>query len=333
MLVIARSWGPNHVAFSRPTLQGVADMKVGFIGLGGIGKPMAISVARAGFELTVNDLREEPLTDLEQHGARVAGTAREVASASDIVLASLPSNEASVEVALGGDGVLAGASNGEIYIELSTISPKVVRRISREAAEGGVEVLDAPVSGGLAQRREGRLSVMVGGDAATLARARPVLEAIGERIFHVGGTGAGATVKLVNNLLNAIGAVATMEALALGVKAGLSVESMKEVISESSGASRAFDGTVASIGRSSEPPPGETANMALRTIGKDIRLAVELAGDLGVPLSVGSSALQLYLAGFGHGWADKESWVIMELVEHMSGVRVRPRGAGGRGDG
>ena len=308
-------------------------MRVGFIGLGGIGKPMAKCIARAGFDLTVNDLRDEPLKDLEQHGAAVARSAREVASVSDVVLASLPSNEASEEVALGDDGVLAGASNGDVYIELSTISPDVVRTISREAAERGVEVLDAPVSGGLAQRREGRLSVMVGGDAATLARARPVLEAIGERIFHVGGTGAGATVKLVNNLLNAIGAVATMEALALGVKAGLSVESMKEVISESSGASRAFDGTVASIGLSSEPPPGETANMGLRTIGKDIRLAVELAADLGVPLSVGSSALQLYLAGFGHGWADKESWVIMELVEQMSGVRVRPRNAGGGDEG
>ncbi|MDE0660471.1 MAG: NAD(P)-dependent oxidoreductase [Gammaproteobacteria bacterium] len=308
-------------------------MRVGFIGLGGIGKPMAKCIARAGFDLTVNDLRDEPLKDLEAHGARVARSAREVASASDIVLASLPSNEASGEVALGTDGVLAGASNGDIYVELSTISPDVVRRIAREAAKGGVEVLDAPVSGGMAQRREGRLSVMVGGDAATLARARPVLEAIGERIFHVGGTGAGATVKLVNNLLNAIGAVATMEALALGVKAGLSVESMMEVISESSGASRAFDGTVASIRRSSEPPPGETANMGLRTIGKDIRLAVELAGDLGVPLSVGSSALQLYLAGFGNGWADKESWVIMELVEQMSGVRVRPRDAGDSDDG
>ncbi|MYK44829.1 MAG: NAD(P)-dependent oxidoreductase [Gammaproteobacteria bacterium] len=313
------------------TMEG--DMRVGFIGLGGIGKPMAKCIARAGFDLTVNDLRDEPLKDLEAHGARVARSAREVASASDIVLASLPSNEASGEVALGTDGVLAGASNGDIYVELSTISPDVVRRIAREAAKGGVEVLDAPVSGGMAQRREGRLSVMVGGDAATLARARPVLEAIGERIFHVGGTGAGATVKLVNNLLNAIGAVATMEALALGVKAGLSVESMMEVISESSGASRAFDGTVASIRRSSEPPPGETANMGLRTIGKDIRLAVELAGDLGVPLSVGSSALQLYLAGFGNGWADKESWVIMELVEQMSGVRVRPRDAGDSDDG
>ncbi|MCY3840524.1 MAG: NAD(P)-dependent oxidoreductase [Gammaproteobacteria bacterium] len=322
MLVIARAvWGSPD----RPCNKGVRDMRVGFIGLGGIGKPMARCIARAGFDITVNDLRDEPLKNLERHGARVARSAREVASVSDVVLASLPSNEASEEVALGVDGVLAGASNGDIYIELSTISPDVVRRISREAAKGGVEVLDAPVSGGLAQRREGRLSVMVGGDEATLARARPVLEAIGERIFHVGGIGTGATVKLVNNLLNAIGAVATMEALALGVKAGLSVESMKEVISESSGASRAFDGTVASIGRSSEPPPGGTANMGLRTIGKDIRLAVELAGDLGVPLSVGSSALQLYLAGFGHGWADKESWVIMELVERLSGVRVRPR--------
>ena len=214
MLVIVRA-GVRHLEFVRPTLhKGVADMKVGFIGLGGIGKPMATCIARSGFELTVNDLREQPLKDLERHGARVVRTSREVASASDIVLASLPSNEASEEVALGADGVLAGASGrGDIYIELSTISPQVVRRISREAAERGVEVLDAPVSGGMAQRREGRAL-----RDGRRRRVNPGAGTAGTRGDRGTGsstwaeTGAGATVKLVNNLLNAIGAVATMEA-------------------------------------------------------------------------------------------------------------------------
>ena len=300
-------------------------MKVGFIGLGGIGKPMAINVARSEHELTVTDLREEPLLELGQHGARIAGSAREVAAASDIVLASLPSNDASETVALGPDGVLAGAKAGDIYVDLSTISPGVIRNVAERARELGIDVLDAPVSGGMRQRREGTLSMMVGGDAGTVARARPVLETFASRIFHVGASGAGATMKLVNNLLNAINTTATMEALVLGVKAGLSVAAMKEVISVSSGGSRAFEGMVDTLmTRSAEPPPGATANMGLHTLGKDVQLAMDLAADVGVPMQVGASAHQPYVAGFGRGWANKEHWVIMELFEEASGVRVRP---------
>ena len=300
-------------------------MKVGFIGLGGIGKPMAINVAKAGFELTVHDLRDQPLEELRQHGARVAANAREVAAASDIVLASLPSNEASSDVALGTDGVLAGAKAGDIYIELSTISPEVVHLIAARAAEKGITVLDAPVSGSVAQRREGTLSVMVGGDPAALNRAMPVLQAFGEKVFHVGESGAGATVKLVNNLLAGIGMVATMEALVLGVKAGLSLEVLQDVISASSGGSPMFRSMVERITtQSPEPPPGQTADMGLHTIAKDMKLAVELAQQVAAPLLLGTSATQPFVAGLARGWADKELWAIMEIFEEMGGVRVRP---------
>ena len=300
-------------------------MKVGFIGLGGIGKPMAINVAKAGFELTVNDLREQPLEELRQHGARIAASAREVAEASDIVLSSLPSNEASSDVALGPDGVLAGAKAGDIYIELSTISPEVVHLIAARAAEKEITVLDAPVSGSVAQRREGTLSVMVGGDAAALNRAMPVLQAFGEKVFHVGESGAGATVKLVNNLLAGIGMVATMEALVLGVKAGLSLEVLQDVISASSGGSPMFRSMVERITtQSPEPPPGQTADMGLHTIAKDMKLAVELAQQVAAPLLLGTSATQPFVAGLARGWADKELWAIMEIFEEMGGVRVRP---------
>lgn len=300
-------------------------MKVGFIGLGGIGKPMAINVAKAGFELTVHDLRDQPLEELRRHGARVAASAREVAAASDIVLASLPSNDASRDVAFGPDGVLAGAEAGDIYIELSTISPEVVHVIAAHAAEKEITVLDAPVSGSVAQRREGTLSVMVGGDPAALNRAMPVLQAFGDRVFHVGESGAGATVKLVNNLLAGIGMVATMEALVLGVKAGLSVEVLQDVISASSGGSPMFRSMVERITtQSPEPPAGQTADMGLHTIAKDMKLAVELAQQVAAPLSLGTSATQPFVAGLARGWADKELWAIMEIFEETGGVRVRP---------
>ena len=301
-------------------------MKVGFIGLGAMGKPIAINIAKAGFELTVKSRREQSLQELRQHGARVARSHREVAESADIVLACLSSIEASEQVALGPDGVLAGAKSGDIYIELSTISPEVVHTIAGRAAEKGVTVLDAPVSRHSADSREqGTLTVMVGGDAKALSRAMPVFKAFGDKIFHVGDSGAGVTVKLVNNLLLGINMVATMEALVLGVKGGLSVQTLKEVISASSGSSKIFEGMVDLIATCSpEPPPGQTADQGLHIIGKDVKLAAEMAQNLSVPLSLGSSALQPFLAGLAHGWADKENWVLMEIFEQMSGVRMRP---------
>ena len=300
-------------------------MKVGFIGLGGIGKPMAINIAKSGFDLTVTDLREQPLNELAHYGARVAASAKEVSEISDLVLASLPSDLVSEEVALGSNGVLAGAKNGDIYVELSTISPGLVHTIAKKASDKGVAVLDAPVSGGLDQRLNGTLSIMVGGEAKTLSKAMPVFKTFGDKIFHAGGSGAGASVKLVNNMLAGINMVATMEALVLGVKAGLSVETLKEVIGASSGANKVFEGLVDKIYlHSAEPSHGQTANQGLHTIGKDVRLANEMAQNLSVPLLLGSAALQPFLAGLANDWAHKEYWVIMELFEQMSGVRVRP---------
>lgn len=299
-------------------------MKVGFIGLGGIGKPMAINIAKSGFDLTVTDLREQPLNELAHYGARVAASAREVSEISDLVLASLPSDLVSEEVALGSNGVLAGAKSGDIYVELSTISPGLVHTIAKKASDKGVAVLDAPVSGGLDQRLDGTLSIMVGGEAKTLSKAMPVFKTFGDKIFHAGGSGAGASVKLVNNMLAGINMVATMEALVLGVKAGLSVETLKEVIGASSGANKVFEGLVDKIYlHSAEPSHGQTANQGLHTIGKDVRLANEMAQNLSVPLLLGSAALQPFLAGLANDWAHKEYWVIMELFEQMSGVRVR----------
>ena len=300
-------------------------MKVGFIGFGGIGKPMAINIARSGFDLSVTDLRKEPLNDLAGHGATIMATPKEVAESSDIVLASLPSDKASEQVALAEDGVLNGAKSGDIYVELSTISPEVVHNISKQATRKGVSVLDAPVSGGLDQREEGTLSIMVGGESETLTKAMPVFKAFGNKVFHAGATGTGASAKLINNMLSGINMVATMEALVLGKKAGLNVQTLKDIVGASSGNSNVFKGLVDKICTvSPEPPVGQTARQGLHTMGKDLRLANEMAQNLSVPLSLGSSALQPFLAGLANDWADKEYWVIMEFFEQMSGVKVRP---------
>ena len=300
-------------------------MNVGMIGLGGMGKSIAECILDAGFKLTVADLRENPVRDLVKLGARSASTPREVASASDIVVASLPSNEASEQVALGADGVLAGAKSGDIFIDTSTISPRVITSIAEQFSQKGAEAMDAPVSGGRVQRKEGTLTIMAGGEASTVARAMPVLEAFGGRIVHVGGVGAGATTKLINNLTMASNMVATMEALVLGVKSGLDLEKLRSVISESSGGSWVFDMMVENVmTRSSDPPAGSGAVMGMATIIKDTRLAADLAKELSVPLYHGTATEQAWRAGQARGWAEREHWALMEHFEELAGVRVRP---------
>ena len=302
-------------------------MNVGVIGLGGMGRHLAERILDAGFALTVADLRDRPVRELVDLGAKSASTPRDVASASDIVVSSLPSNEASEQVALGAHGVLAGAKPGDLYIDTSTISPGVITTIAREFSQKGAEAMDAPVSGSMAQRREGTLTVMAGGDASTVARARPVLEAFGGRIIHCGGVGAGATTKLVNNLTMASNMVATMEALVLAHKAGLDIGTLRDVISTSSGGSRIFEMMVENVmTRGTEPPDGSVASQGMATIIKDTRLATDLARELSVPLYHGTATEQAWRAGEARGLAEREHWALMEHFEELAGVRVRPPG-------
>ena len=302
-------------------------MKVGMIGLGGMGGPIAECVLRAGFELTVADLREEAVEALVGLGAGAAATPREAAAAADVVVASLPSNEASERVAFGADGVLEGAKPGSVYIDTSTISPRVMTAIARRFSPRGIEVLDAPVSGDMVQRKEGTLTVMVGGAASTVAKARPILEAFGGRIIHVGDVGAGAAAKLVNNLTMASNAVAAMEALVLGSKAGLDLGKLREVISTSSGASSSFDHVSELVlTESAEPAAGSLASRSMRTVIKDVKLASALAKELSVPLFHGAATTQAWTAGEARGMSEREYWGLMEHFEELAGIRVRPPG-------
>jgi 3-hydroxyisobutyrate dehydrogenase-like beta-hydroxyacid dehydrogenase len=300
-------------------------MRVGFIGLGGMGKHIAERIVDAGHALTVHDIREQPINELIQYGAKAANSPKEVAAVSEIVISSLPSNESSIDVALSENGVLAGAKEGDIYIDTSTISPHVIRQVAAEAEKQGISVMDAPVSGGITQREEGSLTVMVGGAVETLEKARPILESFGGRIFHTGAVGTGTTVKLINNLTLATNQIAAMEAMTLGAKAGIEVSTLQEVISVSSGASSAFNNMIHNVmTESTIPPKGNKPTRGLHTLVKDTALASELARELSVPLLAGSVATQAYRSCEARGWLEHEHWAVMQIFEELANIRVRP---------
>lgn len=292
--------------------------RVGFVGVGAMGGPMAANLLRAGHHLTVHDLRRETAAPLLEQGAAWAGTPRAVAAASDAVLLSLP-NPADVEdVMTRPDGVLAGAATGGTVIDLSTNAPAVVRALAAAAAERGVRFLDAPVSGGVRGARKGTLAVMVGGDAACLDEHRPLLEAIGDRVFHVGDVGAGNVVKLLNNMLFFVNLLGAVEALVVGAKAGVDPAVLREVVQASSGTSFAWDSGTRAILRDRLAP---TFTMALAA--KDIGLATALAEEVEVDVPMGGLAHRLIDRCRDDGMAAEDVLAVVKVLEAQAGVTVR----------
>ena len=209
-------------------------MKVGFIGLGVMGKRMARRIYEAGYTIKVFDIVEAALNEFKSLGFETGESPGDVAEDADVVCMSLPNSKAVENVVLKENGVLSKARPGTIIVDLSSITPKAIRDIYKKVSQKGVELLDAPVSGGSAGAEAGTLTIMVGGKKEVLEKVEPLLKVIGKTIYHVGDIGAGDTLKLVNNLLLGANMVAVAEALALGAKAGLNPKVMFEVISKSS---------------------------------------------------------------------------------------------------
>jgi 3-hydroxyisobutyrate dehydrogenase-like beta-hydroxyacid dehydrogenase len=212
--------------------------RVGYIGLGNMGKPIATNVLQGGYELIVYDVREAPLRDLEALGAKVAGSPREVGELAEIVELSVVDDAQVEEVVLGEDGVLAGAEPGTIIAVHSTIHPSTVRRIGEIAAARGVQVLDAEVSGGQTGARQRTLCYMVGGDRAAFERCRPVFATSGAHVFHVGGLGQGAATKLAQQVIVCINRLAAYEGMRLAEKAGVDPRVLEQVIRVTNAQSR-----------------------------------------------------------------------------------------------
>jgi 3-hydroxyisobutyrate dehydrogenase-like beta-hydroxyacid dehydrogenase len=274
---------------------------------------MAANVARAGFDLTVCDLRPEPVAELAELGAATAPDAAAVAAASDVVLVSLPNRHASEAVAR---SVFSAERRPEIYVELSTLAPTTMTGLAEEAAARGVTFLDAPVSGNVRARREGTLSVMVGGDADAFARIRPVLDAFGGNVFLLGPVGAGSVAKISNNLIGLTSMVTAMEGMLLGTACGLDPTALRDVIMTASGAGPQVLG-VAHQQRTRRYRDSVTPQAALRLAVKDLELAVGLAAEVGLPVRTAEAALGLWREAETAGLGETEIWA---LLDHLEGV-------------
>lgn len=292
--------------------------RLGFIGVGAMGLPMARNLLRAGYPLAFCTRRDAAAAVLTEAGGVRHAEPAAVAAACDVLLTCLPADAEIAAVLLGADGALAALRAGGALIELSTTSPRAMAAVAAAAAGREIGVLDAPVSGGAAGAEAGTLSIMVGGDEATLATLRPVLETIGSNIYHVGPVGMGKVFKLCNQYL--VGATMALvgEALALGVKAGADPRLLVEVISASSGASNALRGAAPQLLAATPPPVG----FRLDLMRKDVGLALALGDQLAAPLAIGAVAHQLYGAASASGLGDRGAGEVGKLIERLAGVRI-----------
>jgi len=293
--------------------------KVGFIGLGAMGRPMASNVLKAGYELTVFDVVKTAVEQMAEQGAKTALTPREVAERCDVVLISLPNAKIVEAVMTGEDGLLAGAHKGQIFIDLSSVTPEHTRRMAKLAEAKGVDYMDAPISGGVAGATSGTLTIMVGGSEHALAQCQDILQVIGKKIFHAGSVGAGDAVKLVNNLLLGINMAAVAEAMTLGVKAGLDPKVLLEIISVSSGRSYALEAKVPGFILKRNFEPGFAVDLQY----KDLEMAVQTGKELGMPLLLTNVAQQVYETAKAKGLGRKDISSIITLSEETAQVTVR----------
>src|SRR5574342_84767 len=263
-------------------------MKVGFIGLGIMGTSMASNLIKAGHELVVHDIRREAAAPHLAAGAVWADTPRKLAEAVEVVMTSLPGPTEMESVALGKDGLLSGLAAGKVYFDLTTNSPKVVRRVHAVFAEKGVHLLDAPVSGGPSGARTRKLALWGGGDEAVFLKYKTVLDAIGDQPVHVGPIGAGSVTKLVHNCAGYAVQTALAEVFTLGVKAGVEPLALWAAVRQCSlGRQRTFDRLGKQFLQGSFDPP----DFALKLAHKDVMLATELGREQGVPMRVANLTL------------------------------------------
>ncbi len=294
--------------------------KIGFIGLGIMGKPMCHNLLKAGFDVTFYARKDAVVTEMERAGATFVPSSRAVGEAADIVIAIVTADPEVREVILGDQGVLEGASEGDLIVDMSTISPLTVREVAARASQKGVRVMDAPVSGGDIGAINGTLTIIAGGEKDDFDRCEGLFDAMGNRenVFHVGGVGVGQTVKIVNQLLGGITMVAISEALALGVKAGADADVMRQVIGVSSGNSSAFQSRVADFLLKGQYAPG----FMLDLMKKDIGIGVEMGRALNMPVPLGAVAYQLYAAASNLGAGELDFSAVSKAIETLSGIRI-----------
>ncbi|MCM3651119.1 2-hydroxy-3-oxopropionate reductase [Metabacillus litoralis] len=292
--------------------------KIGFIGLGIMGKPMALNLLSKGFQVTVNDLNKEAVQTLVDSGAVASESQKMIGESCEVIITMLPASHHVKQVVLGDNGVLSGAKQGTVVIDMSSISPVVSKEIAAEAAKKGVEMLDAPVSGGEPKAIDGTLAIMVGGKEEVYEQVKDVLHAMGSDVTLVGGNGSGTTAKLANQVIVNLNIAAMSEALVLAAKAGIDVEKMYQAIRGGLAGSAVLDAKVPLI-LDRNFVAGGRIDINL----KDITNVMETAHDIGVPMPLSSQLLEIFHALKVDGKAADDHGGIVQYFEKLANVEVR----------
>ena len=299
----------------------MAKPKIGFIGLGIMGRPMSKHLLAAGYELVVHDVVREAVADVVAAGATEAASSKEVAASSEVVITMLPDSPDVEAVALGADGIVEGIKSGSIYVDMSTIAPSVAVAVGDAMAAKGVKCLDAPVSGGDVGAQNAALSIMVGGGDETFDTVKPIFEKMGKNIVLCGPLGAGQTVKACNQVLVAVTIAGVSEALVLGAKAG--VDPLKVVQVLSGGLARC--GILENRGErmvNGDFDPG----FRIRLHHKDLNIIERTGKDYDVPLPVTSVVHELFTKAMDTGKSELDHSGLLTVIEEMAGKEARTGG-------
>jgi 3-hydroxyisobutyrate dehydrogenase-like beta-hydroxyacid dehydrogenase len=294
-------------------------MQIGFIGLGTMGASMATNLQKAGHKLVVHDMQRQNASHHIQAGAQWAASPKAVAEVCDVVFLSLPGPPEVEAVVLGEDGLIAGFKKGSACFDLTTNAPTLVRKIDKIFAEKGLHMLDAPVSGGPAGARSGKLAIWVGGDKAVFDKYKSVLDGFSDAARYIGPIGAGSVAKLVHNCAGYAIQTALAEVFAMGVKGGVEPLALWEAVRAGAiGRRRTFDGLIDQFLPNKYDPPA----FALRLAHKDVSLATQLGRELGVPMRVAELTLAEMTEALNRGWQGRDSRSSMLLELERAGVTV-----------
>ncbi len=293
-------------------------IKTGFIGLGIMGKPMSKNLLKAGYKLVVLDLNQSAMDELVSLGAEKAATPKEIAKNCQFIITMLPNSPHVKEVVLGENGLTEGLKPGSVFVDMSSISPIVCRELSIKLEEKGVEMLDAPVSGGEPKAIEGTLSVMVGGKKEVFDKSFPILKAMAASVVHTGSIGAGNITKLANQIIVALNIAAMSEALVLACKAGVEPELVYQAIRGGLAGSTVLDAK-APLVMDRKFNPGFRINLHI----KDLSNALDTSHEIGVPLPLTSAVMEIMQALKVDGLGEKDHGSLIRYYEKLAKVEVK----------
>ena len=298
----------------------MANPTIGFIGPGIMGKPMARNLLKAGYSLVVHNRSRAAVEELRREGAQTASSAKEVAERTEVVITMLPDSPDVEQVYTGEEGVLAVVKSGMLLIDMSSISPVVSRKLANEAEKRGIDILDAPVSGGEAGAISATISIMIGGKASAVERAMPIFQALGKNIVHVGDAGAGQVAKAANQMVVGTTIAIVSEALVLAAKAGVDPAKVRQALLGGFAQSKVLDAHGQKmLDRNFKP------GFRIRLHEKDMKIAVATGAEYGVPLMVSSAVAQMMTAMRSMGNGELDHAGLVTFIEGLSNTQIRQR--------